>query len=743
MARVSVVGDPRHYFLFLTNNTKKCTIRIQEPVENTGNSMQNITKDETIKLLKELQEASRLYAFDPDSSTMTDEEFDAKQLYLHKIRQAKLFPELFAEGTLGNEILDGTPLLGAKLPENTDKVVYQVPMLSLQKAKEESELLKYLKKTREAGAKDFKLQAKLDGLAISALYENTHLTRISVRGNGTVGNNITKIVNNPNLTIKGLPTHVPFTNIEVRGEIFMTEKQFQKVDEARFKTEGTHFNVSRNASSGILNRAQRETTNKNIGLNYPAEMTFCVYSVVKDNNLSTSEILNNIEGFITIDTLTQKIAPTVKLTSFTDNQQIMESIKTFGKLRENFEIPTDGVVIKPTNELEMNQKLGSTEHHPNSQLAWKFKTMQLPTIVRSITNTVGRTGRITPVVHFDPIRLLDSTVSNASAHNYNILAKKGLRVGSTILVEKAHDIIPDIVATLTTPENAPKIEIPTTCPVCHTQLVGFNEQEYPPKTLECPNETCPSRDFNSLVTSVSATYLDIQWLSKETLLKLNETGKVNNIADLYFLTIKDLSETITGKNKNGDNTTLGEKTATKIYDEIQKSKQLPFERILASLCIPTIGRRISKDIVKTFPNIHTLQQATTEDFTTIKGIGEKRAKNIVDGIILRKNIINRMIQAGVNFGTNETNNNTTFVDSKHLTGKSFSITGTVPQPFNNRNDMVTYIENHGGEFHSTPKATTQIMIGDKNGNSSKTIKAIKFGLTFITPEEFTQQFVQE
>lgn len=685
-------------------------------------------KETILTVINELIEASKLYYSESKESFLTDEEFDAKQNFLRQSQEK--YPELFEEGTKGYEILEGDVLLGAELEMKTT-ITHKVPMLSLQKASKEKDLIRFLTKLENEGATDYKLQAKLDGSASSVKYVDGKLTTISSRGDGVNGELRNYLIDAENLIIKGLPKTVDRKNFEVRGEFYLTTEQFDKASANRKKIDGTDFENPRNAVSGLLKRAEK-------GLHYPVELTFTVCSLYVQEKLTT---LNNLpEGFNNIDEVTQDLVPDVKITGFKNINEVYESIQEFGKYIDGFVVPTDGVVIKPVNEAEMDHKMGANSHHPSSQIAWKYPAEQAESIVQDITITVGRTGRLTPVAWIQPVRLEGSTVSKASLHNFNYVANKSIRIGSRVIVEKANMIIPQVVAVIENPETTKEFATPTVCPICKTELLAKGE-ENPPKTLLCNNQECPSKDLSALITAVERTRLDIDGLSEAILTRLNDAGKVSTLADLYALSFEDLSELVMGETIKGNQKLLGETVARKILDEIEKSKNASLTNILSSLNIPHLGRRSSKLIVSLYKDLETIQSLSVDELASNEGFGYIKAEAIIEGLANKKPIIEKMKDLGVSFGANakEDKDDSVGID---LSGLSFSISGSVPEPFENRNALVDYIESNNGKFDSAPKKTTTYMIGDSSDSSSKIKKALSNGVEIISPEEFTQKFTR-
>lgn len=767
-----------------------------------------ITREQTEDLIQLLIKASQAY-YSGDEPVMSDTDFDSKQSLLQEVCDTGEYPELFMEGSDGWRVLGhGDVLLGASLSNKTDsnsdsdnsvsksgsasqsrrEVTHVPPMLSLQKMKTEDALRSFIKKTSEHGAESFKLQLKLDGLAVSVVYNSEgNLKLISTRGNGTTGEDCTYL-SDPETTglfinfmpagidMSTLASHTPaFGNsskvfeFEVRGEVLFIGDQFEKASQARQEAGGEPFSNPRNAGAGLVNRAAK-------GLGFSAEMTFVVYSVLIDGKYAdTTKSSNSLSvwmsrnGFLTADELTSIHAGKIKVGGLNDSDEVMKSIHALRTVLDSLPFEADGVVIKPVNEATMLDSMGSTSHHPLSQAAWKYPAQQAVSTVRSIEFTVGRTGRITPVAVFDPTPLDGTVISKASLHNMNHLSNLDVRVGSTVIFEKANEIIPQIVSVVSSPENSESIPVPSSCPVCGTALDYDNKDGvWPPRTMTCANSKCPSRTFQVVVNAVKRDNLDIDGLGPSVVEALGESGLVSSVADLYRLDETTLATLETGTSSTGSPVLLGSVRAAKIVDQIEKSKNLPFSRLLSSLGIPQIGRRASKKIAEHFGTIDSLLAAGAEELSQVPTLGNKRAEILYDGLQANSEIISTMRSLGVLFTpdqsirvsretsannvsmtpTNLVDNSSEQEDKGSITGEnqspvaglSFSISGKVPEPFSNRNEMVDFIESNRGEFHSSPKASTDYMIADTQGGSSKIAKAHKHGVKFISPEEFTEQF---
>lgn len=701
-----------------------------------------MTEEQVVELIEELKQASQLYYLEGEQSPLSDEEFDAKQEFLKNISETTPeFSHLFKNGSTGAKILEGDVLLGAEMIESktiNSTIVHKTPMLSLAKAKKETELESYINKLRKFGETDFRLQAKLDGTAISVCYEKGELSYIATRGNGTVGEDITYIHTDKNVSVIGLPHTIALQEtVEIRGEMFMTDEQFKKANENRNSFEERTYELSRSAVSGILKRSKKN-------MPYEVEMTFGAYSVWQNNELLSLESIDE-QGFTTVDDITEDHALNVQLTGFKNNEQIHKAIEDFGKIKEGFDFPIDGVVIKPVHEAALHSKMGNTSHHPASQIAWKYPAEKAQTVVENIICTVGKSGRITPVALFEEVVLDGSKLTKASLHNFKLVYKKDVRIGSAVIIEKANQVIPQIVSVITHPENSARFEVPEVCPACGEKL-SYEGESYPPKTLTCDNDFCSAKAFEILVSAVHKNRLDIDGLDHKTLKPLYDQGIVSTIADLYSLNKDDLSKIVVRVSEKGNPVELGVKRAEHILEHIEQSKTLPLERLIDAFGINSVGRRASKKLVDHFTTLPNIQTATIEDIAGLDGFSYITAEKIVNGLNKRKDMIQEMTEKGVVFDKEETNDKDLSVSDNNngsiLQGLSFSISGTVPSPFANRNEWVDYVEQNGGEFHSSPKSATSFMIAEKDGSSSKIKKALSLNIEFLTADEFTDRFVQ-
>lgn len=686
-----------------------------------------ISKEAVVALISELYEASRAYYQDFTDSPLTDEEFDAKLEYLKEISVKQEVEHLFTEGTTGYDLLESTVALGTA-PAAIDIIEHDTPMLSLQKAKTMDEIKAFIKKTRTAGATNYRIQPKLDGFAMSAHYIEGKLSLLSTRGDGTKGEVISYLIRSDEASIVGLPLHLTESiSCEVRGEAYLSESQFKALTDDRNESGKSAYKNPRNALVGLVRKA-----NKGVGHSF--EMTFAAYGAFVDKKpVELTEAAKF--GVLTVDDIIKNL--NTKLSDFSSDDELIESITAFGALRETLGFPTDGAVIKPENESEMLSTMGASSHHPKSQIAFKYPAATAVSTIEEIYVTVGKTGRLTPVAKITPTALDGSVISRISLHNFNYVHTNNLRVGQTVEIHKANDIIPQVKSVIFTPESSELIPVPKNCPICEEKLPTSDTEA--PKTLLCTNQNCESREFHTIRVALGKDRLDIDGMSEKLLENLVDSGLVSDLADIFTLTLDDLADSNFGSTTEGGGIKLGESRAKNILNHIESAKSMPCTRVIPALGVTGLGRRMTKLIMTAFPTLDQLLSATVDELTLIEGVGEVRATTIVEGLTQKRGVIEKMKKNGVLFpdmATEVKDANNTGV----LSGLSFSISGAVPEPFANRNAWVEFLESEGASFDSSPKKTTSFMVGDESDSSSKVKKAISLGVAFVSPSDFTARF---
>ena len=585
------------------------------------------------------------------------------------------------------------------------EVVHIKPMLSMAKVKNISELEAFTSKIGE-----YKIEPKLDGLAIGLTYREGKLVQAATRGDGIKGESVLpQIMRN---TVKNLPYEIGETNlVTVRGELFMTHADFEEANKERVRRTGQPFANSRNATAGIIRNQKTEEAY--------AVLSFAAYDVVGMGKESYEDDLTHLAefGFQTAASLLPAVGGS-----------LADKVAAFGVQREHLDYPVDGIVVKATS-LETRERLGEGSKSPNWAMAYKYSDEQKTTMLLSIERFVGRTGAISYVANFEPVELEGTTVTKATLNNASYIASNNIRIGGEVILQKANQIIPQIVSGYNN-ANAPIYQAPTTCPQCGNDLDTTSSIVW-----RCVNPECST--LQSLNFFTGRDFMDIEGLSEATLTRLLESGKVNDPADLYLLTVDELAnlKVEASKNSEAEYRLLGEKVAHKLYDEIQKSKNQDFNRVVSSLNIRHLGRRLGKRIAVSFPNMEALQNASVEDLMKVEGIAKDKAEAIYSGLKARKPLIDKLASAGVNMGSNKPTEPVKTASKAGLEwvqGSTFVITGSIEGM--NRNQVQEALEVLGGTAQSAVSSKTQYLIVGANAGS-KLAKAQSLGVQIKQADE--------
>lgn len=665
-------------------------------------------------LIKELMEASQAY-YQGEKELMTDKEYDAKLEYLEDlVNQGEL--ELTDElSQLLNSVASGTT-------SDNNIVTHDYPMLSLGKAKNAGELRKHHNKLIKAGATGFQLEVKLDGIALSAKYVNGKLIQLSTRGDGVKGESLHHLINHNLVKINGLPLDLNINDdFELRGELYISDEQFKEINKNREKAIGELFSNPRNAVTGIVKRSQK-------GIEYKATITFTPYSIFHEGKQVDFNELD-IE-LVTVTDITKsqlsklsenyKDILTVKSHEF---YKLEKAVNEFGILREKFTIPTDGVVIKPINEIEMLDKLGFTSRHPVANIAYKYPGVKSITTVKDIIVSVGKTGKLTPQAIVDPVEVDGVIIENITCHNYSWLNAMGIRVGSKVAVTRANDVIPAIDVVIDKGPN-PALVAPRNCPECGEALQG--DGTLYPKTLLCVNLECPSRFLYHMKSVVSRDYLYLEGLGDVALEALINYDKIKNIVDIFKIDEETLATVPTGLTSTGNMRQLGAGNAKNIMKSIESAKlNTDSNKLLASLNIEGMGPNTAKRLIAHFGGIIEVLSVDPERLTEVDQVGQTLVESFKIHGQRALNQLNELIELGFKI-----NNPVKEEKSKVETVGTFSVSGSV-FGFNNRNEFVKHMEKLGWEFHKSPKKDTDVLFADPDGASSKIKKAIANGTRII------------
>ena len=637
-----------------------------------------------------------------DEPTISDFEFDAKLKELQELEAAH--PEFYDPHS-------PTLRVGGEITKNFPTVQHQFRMYSLDNSYDFNDLQDWhtrISKILETEDIEFVAELKYDGASISILFENGKLSQAVTRGDGFQGDEITANVK----TIKDIPLQLQGNFPErfyMRGEIYLTHNNFNKINEERLAEGYDAFMNPRNTASGSLKLQDSGEVRKR-------NLSAVLYQFVSENSPAEThfELLQQAKtwGF--------KISENAKLCK--NIQEVQDFINFWDEKRKNLNFDIDGIVIK-VNSLKQQQLLGYTAKSPRFAMAYKFKAEKVETELLSIDYQVGRTGAVTPVANLAPVLLAGTIVKRASLHNEDIIKKLDLHVGDFVYVEKGGEIIPKIVGVNLEKRNvfATEVQYATHCPECGSELIRLEDQA----AHFCPNEThCPPQVVGKMIHYVSRKALNIENLGSETIEQLYREGLLTNIADFYTLRKEQLLPL----------ERMAEKSAQNIIDGVEKSKQIPYEKVLYGIGIKHVGEKEKKKLAKNFPSIDDLKNATEEELCQVEDIGSKIAESIVSYLQNPENweMIERLRSYGVQLEKGE---NTTEVLSTVLEGKTFLFTGKLS--LFTREQAEEMVEKHGGKnISAVSKNLNYLVVGEKAGSKLK--KAQDIGTITILDE---QQFL--
>ena len=660
--------------------------------------------DRILQLRKELHQHNYNY-YVKNAPVISDQEFDS------------LMAELMALEAQHPEMADANSpsvRVGSDLSQDFVQVQHTVPMLSLGNTYSRADVEEFYNRVREGlNGEPFEIccEQKFDGLSISLVYENYRLVRAVTRGNGTKGDDVTANVK----TIRTIPLELPHDcgcppDFEIRGEVLMPWTSFERLNKEREAREEPLFANPRNAASGTLK-------SKSSALVAHRHLDAYLYYVL-GNEVTEPTHYGRLElarkwGF--------QVSNHVKLAHSVDD--IFSYIDYWNEERRNLPVATDGIVLK-LNSLEQQQRLGFTAKSPRWAIAYKFKAERACTPLLKVTYQVGRTGAVTPVANMEPVQLAGTIVKRASLHNEDIINQLDLHLGDYVYVEKAGEIIPQIVGVDVDARKhlgnqlGEKVKFITTCPECGATLV-----RYPGEAAHyCPNDTaCPPQLKGRIEHSISRDAMNIDSIGPETVDDYFERGLIHDAADLYKLKVED----IWGFDANRL------RSAQKVIDGIEESKNVPFERVLFALGIRFVGKVVAKSIARHFKSMDALFNATIDDLLACDGVGDVIASSVRTFLREERNIdlIRRLRDAGLQMEMAQVE-----TASNILSGQTIVISGTFAQ--HSREEYKKIIEDNGGKnTGSISKKTSFILAGEGMG-PSKREKAEKLGITIMSETDF-------
>ncbi|NGQ96560.1 NAD-dependent DNA ligase LigA [Brevibacillus sp. SYP-B805] len=663
--------------------------------------MDRITAEKRIEALRtEIERHNRLYHVE-DRPEITDQEYDQLMRELQDLENA--FPDLVTPDSPTQRV-GGEPL------PFFEKVVHKTPMLSLGNAFGEEDLRDFDRRVRQVlGSQPVRYvcELKIDGLAISLHYENGLFVRGATRGDGQTGEDITQNLR----TIRSIPLRLtrPLT-LEVRGEAYMPKRAFEKLNKEREERGEALFANPRNSAAGSLRQLDPRIAASR-------QLDTFIYGL---GELQGETVESHSEGLALLEELGFKVNPERRV--FDNMDDVIHFVNGWTEKRPHLPYEIDGMVIK-VDSYAQQQELGFTAKSPRWAIAYKFPAEEAVTILEGIEVTVGRTGAVTPTALLKPVSLAGTTVKRASLHNEDIIREKGLLIGDHVVVKKAGDIIPEIVAVLPerrTGKETPFV-MPTHCPECGSGLVRIEDEV----ALRCVNPDCPALAREGIIHFVSRQAMNIEGLGEKVIAQLFEAGLVRNVADLYDLHEK--RESLLQLER------LGEKSVDNMLAAIEQSKENSVERLIFGLGIRLVGAKAARVLAEHFGDLDGLMHATEEELTGIDEIGPKMAASIISYFALpqAQEIIARLKAAGVNTAYKGVRAEAG-VDSP-FAGKTIVLTGTLASM--SRQEAEEKIALLGGKVTgSVSKKTDLVIAGEKAG--SKLEKAEKLGIQVLDEEAF-------
>ena len=652
-------------------------------------------KERMDELIDYINKASYEY-YVLDNPTITDQEYD--DYYNELLSIEEKYPELKREDSPTNRV-------GGAVLDKFEKVTHDHPMLSFDDIFNEEEIILFDERIKKVvSTAHYTLEPKMDGLSGSLIYKNGVLVRGATRGDGVTGEDITTNIK----TIKSVPLRLTEDiDIEVRGEIYMSKKSFLEANREKIKNGEKEFANPRNAAAGSIRQLDSKVAAKR-------NLDFMAYFIPNPEDYGIKTQKESLEflrklGFVT----------NYKLNGYAKNvKDIINYIDSLSEKRDNLPFEIDGIVLKVDN-LEDEKRLGFTSRVPRWGIAYKFPAKEVLTTLKEIKFTVGRTGKITPNAIFSPVHVSGSLVSKATLHNSDYCIDKDVRVGDTISIRKAGDVIPEVVEVKLDrrKEDSVPFKMIENCPMCDSVLVRKDANHY------CKNEHCPSRKIESLIHFSSRDAMYIEGFGESIVEDFYNLGYLKNIDDFYTLDkYKDELMLLEG---------FGEKSILKLLESASNSKKNSLERLLFGLGIRYVGKKTAKILSKYYKTMDNLIKADFDELKSINDIGDVIAKSIVDYFSDEKNInlINRLKELNLNMRYLGEEVNTS---NENINGKTFVITGTLSRP---RDEIKEEIEGLGGNVTgSVTKKTDYVIAGEKAG--SKLTKANELGIRVLTEEEY-------
>lgn len=659
-------------------------------------------KQKARKRIDELNKLTAYYAkkyYDDDAPEISDFEYDMLMNELKNLE--KEFPEFISKDSL-------TQKVGGTVKEGFEKVTHIVPLQSLQDVFSFDELYSFDERMKKFDDNiKYVVETKIDGLSVALEYKNGEFVRGATRGNGQVGEDITDNLK----TIKNIPKKLKENiDIVVRGEVFISKKDFDELNEKQ--DEENKFANARNLAAGSLRQLDSSIT-------ATRPLDIYIFNVQKSD---TIKFTSHYESLLYLEKIGFNVNP-VKI--FCNNiKEAVKAIEKIGEDREKIPFGIDGAVIK-VDDLDLREKIGTTFKVPKWAIAYKYPPEQKETILKDIVCNVGRTGVITPMAILEPVVVAGSKISKTTLHNEDFIKEKGLKIGDHILIQKAGDVIPEVVKALVEKRtgNEKDFEMPKTCPVCGAEAV----REEGEAAVRCIGVECKAQNLRNIIHFASKEGMNIEGLGEKIVEQLYNNKLIETIADIYYL-------------KQGDIESLkkdGKKFAKNLIDAIEQSKSNDLDRLICAIGIRHIGTKSAKTLARRFKTMENLKNATLEELIMTDDVGEITAKSIYEFFKQEQtqDLLNRLKQANVNMKLKEETNN-----DNRFEGKTFVLTGSLENY--TREEASNIIESFGGKTSSSvSKKTDYVLAGEEAG--SKLTKAESLGIKIITEQEFKEMIKLE
>ncbi|EBI2508157.1 NAD-dependent DNA ligase LigA [Listeria monocytogenes] len=642
-----------------------------------------------------------------DNPTVEDAEYDQKMQELLKIEEAH--PEWVTPESPSKRV-------GGEVLEGFKKVAHDTPMLSLANAFNQEDLADFDRRIRDKVGDDvaYMCELKIDGLAVSLQYENGKYKQGATRGDGTIGEDITANLR----TIRSIPMKLQKDySIEVRGEAFMPKRSFQKLNEIREEEGQMLFANPRNAAAGSLRQLDTKiAASRNLDI--------FLYAVADFGEMGVE---THSAGLDMLETLGLKVNKERRLCN--SLEEVYAYIEEWTEKRAGLAYDIDGIVLK-LNNLEQQRQMGNTVKSPRWSIAYKFPAEEVPTKLLDIELNVGRTGVITPTAVLEPVRVAGTTVSRASLHNEDLITEKDIRIGDTVLIKKAGDIIPEVIKSITEKRSGSEepFHMPKNCPACDSELVRLEEEV----ALRCINPKCPAQIKEGLIHFVSRNAMNIDGLGEKVIIQLFSQHLIKDVADLFFLSKEKLLEL----------ERMGEKSVTNLLASIEASKQNSLEKLLFGLGIRHVGAKAAKSLAIHFDTMDNLKVADKETLTSINDIGEKMADSIVTYFANEEvhDLLEELKRAGVNMTYTGPKLEDMSEEELVFAGKTVVLTGKLEKL--TRNDAKALIESLGGNVSGSVSKKTDVVVAGSDAGS-KLAKAEELAIPIWSEEDLIEYLPDE